>query len=103
MESINKKALSERDICTKHITLAIQKAGWDMHTQLLEEVSFTDGKIFVRGRLTSRGKAKRADFYSICMPLDSPIESNASSECNEFDLFELPTPLIFSSKRQQLS
>ena len=26
---INKKALSERDICTKFITPAIDKAGWD--------------------------------------------------------------------------
>jgi len=28
----------------------------------LEEVSFTDGKIFVRGKLRARGKRKRADY-----------------------------------------
>lgn len=26
-----KKKLSERDICTKYITPAIQQAGWDLH------------------------------------------------------------------------
>ncbi len=31
-------------------------------SQILEEVSFTDGKIFVRGKLTARGKKKRADY-----------------------------------------
>ena len=42
---MDKKSLSERDICTKFITPAIQKAGWDLQKQVLEEVSFTDGKI----------------------------------------------------------
>ncbi len=59
---IDKKQLSERDICSKFITPALQKAGWDLDTQILEEVSFTDGKIFVRGKLTARGKRKRADY-----------------------------------------
>jgi type I restriction enzyme, R subunit len=59
---IDKKTLSERDICTKYITPAIQAAGWDIDKQILEEVSFTDGKIFVRGKLTARGKRKRADY-----------------------------------------
>jgi len=48
---IDKKSLSERDICTKFITPAVEKAGWNRLTQLLEEVSFTDGKIYVRGSL----------------------------------------------------
>ena len=36
---MDKKSLSERDICTKFITPAIESAGWDKITQLLEEVS----------------------------------------------------------------
>lgn len=59
---IDKKSLSERDICTKYITPAIEKAGWNRDTQFLEEVSFTDGRIYVRGRLTMRGQQKRADY-----------------------------------------
>jgi type I restriction enzyme R subunit len=40
---IDKKSLSERDICMKYITPAIEKAGWNRNTHFLEEVSFTDG------------------------------------------------------------
>lgn len=65
---MDKKSLSERDICTKFITPALEKAGWDKQTQLLEEVSFTDGKIFVRGKLTGRGSAKRADYILYYKP-----------------------------------
>jgi type I restriction enzyme R subunit len=63
-----KKSLSERDICTKFITPAIEKAGWDTRTQILEEVSFTDGKIYVRGKLTARGVRKRADYILYYKP-----------------------------------
>ena len=65
---MDKKSLSERDICTKFITPSIEKAGWDKQTQLLEEVSFTDGKIYVRGKLTARGKQKRADYILYYKP-----------------------------------
>lgn len=33
-----------------------------MDTQVLEEVSFTDGRIIVRGKMVARGKRKRADY-----------------------------------------
>ena len=67
---IDKKSLSERDICTKYITPALVNAGWDTHRQLLEEVSFTDGKINVRGRNASRNKdtIKRADYILYYKP-----------------------------------
>lgn len=65
---MNKKDLSERDICTKFITPAIEKSGWDKLTQLLEEVSFTDGKIYVRGKMTARGARKRADYILYYKP-----------------------------------
>jgi type I restriction enzyme R subunit len=67
-----KKDLSERDICSKYITPAIIKAGWDLHTQIREEVSFTKGRIIVRGKLHSRGEQKRADYilyYKSNIPL----------------------------------
>ena len=58
---MNKKLLSERDICTKFISPAIESSGWNKQTQYLEEVFFTDGKIYVKGRLTARGVMKRAN------------------------------------------
>jgi type I restriction enzyme, R subunit len=65
---MNKKELSERDICTKFITPALRKAGWDEFTQLREEVSFTKGRIIVRGKMVTRGKAKRADYILYYKP-----------------------------------
>jgi len=59
---MNKKELSERDICTKYITPAVARAGWDIQTQIREEVSFTAGRVIVRGRLHTRGKMRRADY-----------------------------------------
>ena len=59
---MDKKNLSERDICTKFITPALRTAGWDEMGQIREEVSFTKGRIIVRGRLVSRGQGKRADY-----------------------------------------
>lgn len=58
----DKKSLSERDICTKYITPAITAAGWDLHAQIREEVSFTKGRVIVRGKLHTRGAQKRADY-----------------------------------------
>ena len=65
---MDKKSLSERDICTKFITPALRKAGWDEMAQIREEVSFTKGRIIVRGKLVSRGKGKRADYILYFKP-----------------------------------
>ncbi len=65
---MSKKLLSERDICTKFISPAIENAGWNKQTQYLEEVFFTDGKIYVKGRLTARGSRKRADYILYYKP-----------------------------------
>lgn len=70
--SINKKAMSEEDIKMKYITPAIEKAGWDIKTQVRAEYTFTDGRIIVRGNLVARGRRKRADYllsYKPNMPL----------------------------------
>ena len=64
--------MSERDICTKFITPAIAQAGWDIQKQVREEFSFTKGRIMVRGKLHTRGKARRADFilyHQLNLPL----------------------------------
>jgi type I restriction enzyme R subunit len=57
-----KKDLSEADICAKCITPAIVRAGWDEVTQIRREVGFTRGRIIVRGKLVTRGQARRADY-----------------------------------------
>ena len=59
---MNKKILSEDDISAKFITPAIIQAGWDEATQIRRQVYFTKGRIIVRGKLVTRGKAKFADY-----------------------------------------
>ena len=51
---MNKRDLNERDICSKFITPAILSAGWDLTTQIREEVRFTKGRIIVRGKLVAQ-------------------------------------------------
>jgi type I restriction enzyme R subunit len=62
MTRVDKQSLSERDICTKFITPAVRQAGWDELSQIREQVYFTKGRIIVRGKLVTRGKAKFADY-----------------------------------------
>ena len=64
----DKKKLSERDICSKYITPAVTGAGWDLHSQIREEVTFTKGRVIVRGKLHSRGEQKRADYVLYFKP-----------------------------------
>jgi len=71
-EEVDKKSFSERDICTKYITPALVNRGWDLDAQIREEVTLTKGRVIVRGKLTSRGKQKRADYvlyYKLGVPL----------------------------------
>jgi len=65
---MNKKDLSESDIKAKFITPAITGAGWDEQTQLGREIFFTDGRIYVKGRMTARGKRKFADYILFYKP-----------------------------------
>lgn len=103
---MSKKSLSERDICTKFITPAILKAGWDLHTQIREELSFTKGRIIVRGKLHTRGKQKRADYvlyYKSNIPIavieakDNSLSVGAGMQ-QALDYAEtLDVPFVFSS------
>ena len=106
LTAIDKQSLSERDICTKFITPALGRAGWDEMLQIREEVSFTKGRIIVRGKLVTRGKAKRADYilyYKPNIPL-AIIEAKDNSHSvgdgmqQALDYAEtLNIPFVFSS------
>ena len=64
---MNKKQLSESDICDRFISPALTKAGWSIH-QWRREYSFTDGRIIVRGKMVARGQRKRADYLLFAKP-----------------------------------
>ena len=67
---VDKKALSERDICTKFITPALAAAGWNTHSQMREEVNLTAGRVVVRGNRAARDKStiRRADYVLYFKP-----------------------------------
>ena len=100
------KQLSERDICTKYITPALQQANWDIQKQIREEVTFTDGRIIVRKKMASRGKKKRADYilyYKPNIPL-ALIEAKDGSHSMEAGIQQaldygeiLDIPFVYSS------
>lgn len=78
---MNREDFSERDICTKFVMPALVAAGWDLQSQIREEVTFTAGRVIVRGSQVTRGEARRADFvlyYKLGMPL-SVIEAKDKS------------------------
>jgi type I restriction enzyme R subunit len=59
---MDKKSLTERDICTKFITPALERAGWDILDQVREEVTLAPGRIIVRGQMHTRARPRRADY-----------------------------------------
>ncbi|SNT76807.1 EcoAI/FtnUII family type I restriction enzme subunit R [Paracoccus seriniphilus] len=65
---MEKRFLSERDICSKFIMPALIAAGWDLKTQISEEKTLTDGRIIVRGKMVARGQKKRADYVLYLKP-----------------------------------
>ena len=105
---MDKKQLSERDICTKFITPAVETAGWDRMDQIREEVSFTAGPIQVRGNMAVRDKKKikRADYVLYYKP-NRPIAIIEAKDNNHsigdgmqqgLDYAEtLDIPFVFSS------
>jgi len=98
--------LTERDICTKYIIPAIKKAGWNIQTQVREEVPLTAGRVIVRGQMGARSKGKRADFvlyHKPNIPLaiieakknTLPIAAGMQQGLGYSELLEVP--FVFSS------
>jgi type I restriction enzyme R subunit len=56
---IDKRSLSESDICDLFISPAIKNAGWDQLAQIRREVTLAPGPVTVRGNVASRNKKKK--------------------------------------------
>jgi type I restriction enzyme R subunit len=63
----DKKDYTEQDISSKYILPAVRSAGWS-ENQIREQVTFTDGRILVKGNAVKRGKRKRADIILYYKP-----------------------------------
>ena len=103
---MNKKQLSERDICTKYIIPALVRSGWDIFMQVREEFTITKGRISGRGKLHSRGKTEWADyvlFYKPNIPI-AVIEAKNNNKSLAHGMQQalkysemLQVPFVFSS------
>ena len=102
---MNKKSLSETDICDRYISPALVRSGWD-ETRWRREYFFTAGRIIVRGQLVARGKKKKADYLLFYKP-NIPI-AIIEAKNNSFNLGAgmqqglgyadtLDIPFVFSS------
>ena len=67
---MNKKALSESDICDKFIRPAMEQAGWDGMAQVYREFPLRAGRVVVRGRRAKRDASTvlRADYALFFKP-----------------------------------
>tara|TARA_R110000737_G_scaffold351475_1_gene393847 strand:- start:12544 stop:14982 length:2439 start_codon:yes stop_codon:yes gene_type:complete len=65
---MDKRKLSETDIITKFIMPAVKSAGWNVMTQIRQEVKLRDGKVIVRGQLGVRKTVKSADIVLYLKP-----------------------------------
>ena len=85
---------------------ALKKSGWDIHTQIREEVSLTAGRIVVRGQMGARTKGKRADFVLYHKPNQPlaiieakkntlPVSAGMQQGLSYSDILEVP--FVFSS------
>ena len=80
MAGVNKTHLTETDIITKYILPAVKDAGWDVMSQIRQEVKLRDGKVVVRGKLAARLTVKSADivlYHKPGLPL-AVIEAKAN-------------------------
>ncbi|WP_321930173.1 EcoAI/FtnUII family type I restriction enzme subunit R [Burkholderia cenocepacia] len=67
---MDKKSLSEQDIRSKFISPALIGSGWDLDSQLREEVALTNGRVVVRGNKAHRDEKtiRRADYVLYFKP-----------------------------------
>lgn len=87
---MNKKELSERDICSKFITPALEQAGWDIATQIREEFPLTKGRIIVRGKLHTRAAVVLPDGFLFGEGVKTTIKRELLEEFNLHTIVRLP-------------
>lgn len=68
---MDKKELSEAEICHRYIDPALDSAGWKKG-QIRREYGFTDGQMIVRGKMAGRGARKVVDYLLFYRP-NQPI------------------------------
>ncbi len=75
---MSKRNLSEDDTSAKFITPALYQAGWT-ETAIRRQVAFMAGRIIVRGKLVTRGKAT-----IVRLPSSPPLKPTAAACLRRF-------------------
>ena len=102
---MDKRELSETEICDRYITPALEQAGWQK-SQIRRQYGLTQGRIIIRGQMVARGKQKWADyvlFYHPNQPLavieakhnQHSLGAGMQQALGYADLLEVP--FVFSS------
>ena len=73
VDAINKKELSEIDICDLYIIPAIKDAGWEQGIQIQREVTLAPGPVIVRGNMSARNKKKKFADYVLSWKPSVPV------------------------------
>lgn len=67
-------SLNEADTCRVYVTPKLVDAGWEQPPHsLIEQQTFTDGRVEVRGTTIRRGEKRRADYLLPRGWPDSPL------------------------------
>jgi type I site-specific restriction endonuclease len=84
---MDKKKLSEADICLKFVTPALAASGWDVHEQVFQEFTLKAGRMVVRGQRAARDRRtiRRAD-YMLCHRPGIPIAVIEAKDNSHFPL-----------------
>lgn len=78
----DKKSLNERELRTKYITPAIEKAGWDVKSSLFrEEYPITKGRIIAKAQVCKRDRPLFADYVLFAKP-NLPIAIVEAKDAN---------------------
>lgn len=107
---MNKKTLSESDICDKFIRPAMERAGWNGMDQIYSQYPLRAGRMVVRGRQARRDvttvlRADYALFHKINIPLagiEKPSVGLFEYEYSQYYLYPVPLIVVVSAVRSRM-
>ena len=95
--------LSERDVCTKFITPALVAAGWDLQTQIREEVIFSWDAFSCREYRMPTTRTGNPIISDSDVSGDFPVDV-ASSDCpRSCDKDESTVPDLFDAQKYSIT
>lgn len=92
---LSKSQMTEEDIKLNYITPAIQGKGWQNKITMETAVKLTDGKVNLKGNLTFREPAKKAD-YLLYISANNPIAVVEAKDNNHSISFGLQQAMTYA-------